>query len=82
MAGGQSGFVSQAPDLRSTPYPLDLPGHSRILLQMFRKTLSRTYPHGRTFHSSTTVRRVVATTPVKAEEVKVGQLNYIFVSGG
>lgn len=51
---------------------LYLPGHSRTLLQMLRKALSRTFPHGRTFHSSATVRRVVATNPVKAEEVEVG----------
>ncbi|KAI0279809.1 succinate dehydrogenase [Russula aff. rugulosa BPL654] len=36
---------------------------------MFRKTLSRTFPHGRTFHSSGPVRRVAATNPVKAQEV-------------
>jgi len=37
---------------------------------MFRKTLSRTFTQGRAFHSSTPARRVVATNPVKAEEVK------------
>jgi hypothetical protein len=49
---------------------------------MFKKTLSRTFPHGRTFHSSATARRVVATNPVKAQEVKVGDLVYIFISEG
>ncbi|KAI0003406.1 succinate dehydrogenase [Russula compacta] len=37
---------------------------------MLRKALSRSFKQGRTFHSSAPARRVVATNPVKAQEVK------------
>jgi hypothetical protein len=72
-----SGVISPTPKAdRVLPPPRPptntFSGHSRTFRQMFRKTLSRTFTQGRAFHSSTPASRVVATNPVKAQEVKVG----------
>src|SRR5216683_6117378 len=61
--------VVPSPVLSSVPALAQLP---TLLPQTLRKTLSRTLTQGRTFHSSTPARRVVATSPVKGQEVKVG----------